>query len=80
MALPVGVEFMKPVKSEMSSTNVELSSGPFAPLAMPVQDLSADESWFVLAWRRVRLGRTDAVALPAKRARLQKATSIFSER
>ncbi|GHB48183.1 hypothetical protein GCM10007094_41750 [Pseudovibrio japonicus] len=71
---------MKPMKSDVSSTNDELSSGPVAPLAMPVQDLSADdESWFALAWRRVWFGR-GASARPAKRARLQKAISIFSGR
>lgn len=67
------------MKSDVSSTNIVLSSGPVAPLAMPVQDLSAEESWFVLTWRRVRLGRGDA-ALPDKQARLHKAISIFSER
>lgn len=79
MALPVGVELMRPMTSNLFSTNVDLSSGPVAPLAMPVQDLSADDSWLVLIWRRLRFGRSYS-ALPSKRTRLQKAISTFSER
>ena len=78
MALPVGVEFMKSMESNLSSTHVELNSGPIAPLAMPVQDLSAGDSWLVLIWRRLRFGRSYST-LPSKRVRLQKAISTFSE-
>ncbi|EEA91942.1 hypothetical protein [Pseudovibrio sp. JE062] len=67
------------MKSELFSTHVNLSSGPVAPLAMPVQDLSAGDSWFVLIWRRLRFGRSYS-ALPGKGTSLRKAISTFSER
>ncbi len=79
MALPVGVELMRPVTSDIYSTDVELCSGPVAPLAMPVQDLSAGDSWLVLIWQRLRFGGRYS-ALSSRRTRLEQAISTFAER
>ncbi|KZL06681.1 hypothetical protein PsAD2_04194 [Pseudovibrio axinellae] len=70
---------MKPVRTDLPMTQFELSSGPFAPLAMPEQDLCGGESWLTVLRRRLQFGRTSP-ALPAKRARLQRVISLFSER